>query len=99
VVQQVERRGDGLKAGLLLGRTHVTTFFPFARARRAGADFVALHHRLAGNGLLRRAHASGYPALVWTVDDERGLRRLLGDPRVLGVVTDVPARAVALRPA
>jgi glycerophosphoryl diester phosphodiesterase len=98
VVRQVKSNGSGLRAGLLLGRAHIATYLPISRARRCGADFVALHHRLVAAGLLRLAHAHGYASLVWTVNDDRALRTLLEDERVLGVVTDVPARAVALRP-
>lgn len=97
VVRQVRSNGHDVRAGLLLGRTHVASFFPVTRARRCRADFVALHHLLVARGLLGRAHAAGYDSLVWTVNDDRALRALLADDRVLGVVTDVPGRAVALR--
>jgi glycerophosphoryl diester phosphodiesterase len=97
VVRQVKSNGHDLRAGLLLGRTHVAALFPVTRAKRSRADFVALHHLLVARGLLRRADAAGYASLVWTVNDDRGLRSLLHDERVLGVVTDVPGRAVALR--
>ena len=97
VVRQVKSNGNDLRAGLLLGRAHVAALFPVTRARRSRADFVALHHLLVAQGLLRRAHAAGYASLVWTVNDDRSLKALLEDERVLGVVTDVPDRAVALR--
>ena len=54
-------------------------------------------HDVRAGLLLGRAHAAGYDSLVWTVNDDRALRALLADDRVLGVVTDVPGRAVALR--
>jgi glycerophosphoryl diester phosphodiesterase len=95
VVRRVKARGP-LRAGLLLGRAHVATFLPVTRARRVRADFVAVHHRLVAAGMLRAAASAGFPALVWTVNDERALARLLADPRVLGVVTDVPGLAVGL---
>ena len=98
VIRQIKSNGHDLRAGLLLGRTHVAAFFPVTRARRSRADFVALHHLLVARGLLRRAHAAGYASLVWTVNDDRSLKALLEDDRVLGVVTDVPDRAIALRP-
>jgi len=34
---------------------------------------------------------------VWTVNDPRRMRRHLADPRVAGVITDVPGGALALR--
>ena len=99
VVRQVKSNGHDVRAGLLLGRAHVAALFPVTRARRSRADFVAPHRLLVSRGLLGRAAAAGYPSLVWTVNDDRSLRALLGDERVLGVVTDVPERAVTLRAA
>lgn len=97
VVRHVKTRPEPLQAGLLLGRAHVATFLPITRARRAHADFVAVHHLLVAQGFLRATRAAGFPALVWTVNDERSIARLLEDPRVLGVITDVPGVAHALR--
>ena len=89
------------RCGLLLGtdrpvppvRTRVSELWPLRRARACGARTVALHHRLAELGAVGRAAAAGLEVLVWTVDDDAGLRRWLGDPRVAGVITDDPARA------
>ena len=46
---------------------------------------------------LARAAAVGYLALVWTVNGDADLARLLADERVAGVITDLPGRAVELR--
>ena len=89
------------RCGLLLGtdrpvppvRTRLSELWPARRARACGAPIVALHHRLAELGAVGRAAAAGLEVLVWTVDDDAGLRRWLGDPRVGGVITDDPARA------
>lgn len=99
VVRQVAARRAGLRTGLLLGRNHVAAMFPVTRARRCHADLVGLHHRLARRGLLARAFEAGYRSLVWTVNDAPSIRALLADRRVLGVITDVPAKAVELRAA
>ena len=72
-------------------------FAPLPLIRRAGADMVALNHRLARVGVLRQCARAGFPAMIWTVNAEPVMRRFLGDPRVAVLVTDHPARALALR--
>jgi glycerophosphoryl diester phosphodiesterase len=104
-VAQVKRLHPDVKTGLLVGlenpkpylRTRLSEAFPVRRTRACGADFVAMHHQLAGLGALRRAHSAGYPGVVWTVNDDDALRRFLADKRVYAVITDVPERALALR--
>jgi glycerophosphoryl diester phosphodiesterase len=105
VVTEVKRTAPELRAGLLVGvgrtrqvvRTRLSELSPVPRARACGADVVAMHHALASLGALRRVADAGFPVFVWTVNDEALLRRFLADPRVAAVITDVPARAIALR--
>jgi glycerophosphoryl diester phosphodiesterase len=105
VVAQVKRRHPDVMAGLLVGvespkpylRTRLSEASPVPRIRACGADLVAMHHQLARLGALRHAHSEGFPSIVWTVNDDRSLRRLLADERVYAVITDVPERAIALR--
>lgn len=106
VVTQVKRLTPEVTAGLLVGigqpkpflRTRVSEVFPARRLHACGADLVAMHQDLARLGALRRAHASGFPVAVWTVNDDSALRRFLADDRVHAVITDVPERALTLRP-
>lgn len=69
---------------------------------RAGAcDLLAVPERwhgipVATRRLIRMAHAAGCPVHVWTVNDARAARRLWSRG-VSGIVTDYPARLVALR--
>jgi len=106
VVAEVKAAALPIETGLLFGvavperprvRTRLSELFPVERARRCGADYVAPHVALARLGAVERASAAGYRSLVWTVNDDAGLRRYLNDDRLLGVITDVPAKAVALR--
>jgi glycerophosphoryl diester phosphodiesterase len=105
VVSEAKRLMPQVKAGLLVGRgrpehllrTRLSELFPARRAKACGADFIAMHYRLADLGALSRAHGAGFPAYIWTVNDDERLRRYLGDPRVHAVITDVPARALELR--
>lgn len=90
-----------LEAGLSLGREHprpylgtrASELFPMRRARACRATFLAVNCRFVGYGVLRRVRL---PVYLWTVDEERELRRFLRDPRVRGVVTNRPIRALEL---
>jgi glycerophosphoryl diester phosphodiesterase len=105
VVAEVKRIDPEIRTGLLLGverpsqrlRAGRAELRPVARARACGADYLAPHHALARLGTLARADAAGLPALVWTVNRAEPLRELIADPRVAGIITNVPARALALR--
>ena len=82
-VAATKRLRPDVRVGLLLDRN--------ATSWDAGpADFLAPHHML-----LDRELPDGL--VVWTVNDEDGLRRCFVDPRVAVVITDDPARALALR--
>jgi glycerophosphoryl diester phosphodiesterase len=105
VIAQVKVVEPAIRTGLLLGverparqlRTRAPELRPVARAQACRADYVAPHHALARLGTLARAAAAGLPALVWTVNRRELLRELIVDPRVAGIITNVPARAVELR--
>lgn len=58
-----------------------------AAADDAGADYLVLERHLEPRS----------PCLMWTVNDQAGLERLLADPAVLGVITDAPQLALELR--
>jgi glycerophosphoryl diester phosphodiesterase len=71
--------------------------YPLNRIRACGAGWAALHYRLALAGGLQQCHLHGIRTMVWTVNGDAKLIRLLADPRVDVVVTDRPRHAMALR--
>ena len=71
--------------------------FPLAAVQASGASWVAMSYRYARPEVLDRCVAAGLRIMVWTVNDDRRLARLLSDPRVAVVVTDRPEHAIALR--
>src|SRR6201995_2678833 len=71
--------------------------FPLAAVRASGAGWGGMSYRYARPAVLDRCRAAGLQIMVWTVNDDRRLTRLLADPRVAVVVTDRPEHAVALR--
>jgi glycerophosphoryl diester phosphodiesterase len=92
----VGRASPQARTGLLLA--------PGRRPRRlqtrleaTGASFVALPASLARAGLLAWAANRDIPSFVWTVNDRRTLRAMLGDRRVAGVITDRPRAALETR--
>jgi glycerophosphoryl diester phosphodiesterase len=108
-VAAIRARFPDVQAGLSLGRdvsglpvrgkvsARTAEPYPLTRIRASGADWCAVHHRLARAGVLRQCHRQGIRTMVWTVNDDRMLARLLADPRVDVLVTDRPRRAIALR--
>jgi len=110
-VAAVKARFPEVPAALSLGRdlgglsrsrraaTRYGELRPMRRLRACRADWVALNHRLAGAGVLAQCHRAGLAAMIWTVDDDAGIRRWLADPRVTVLITNRPADAVAMRAA
>ncbi len=90
----------GSRAGYSL-RTQLTgrysELFPAARVAANGANVVAANKWLARFGVARWAHRNGVLLLVWTVDDRRGLRRWINDPRCWMVTTNRVRDAVRIR--
>ena len=66
-------------------------------AEHCGATHLVLHHRRVTPRSLAAATRAGLSVLVWTVNSKRGLRRLLQERLVRGVVTDQVELAVAVR--
>lgn len=99
---QIRRTFPGVRTALSVGRNLwergvAHDFAPLPLIRKAGADMVAVNHRLARVGVLRQCGRAGIPAMVWTVNAEPVMRRFLGDPRVAVLVTDRPDVALKLR--
>jgi glycerophosphoryl diester phosphodiesterase len=78
-------------------QTRLSELRPWSRLRACGADWVAVDHRLALAGVVRQCRRRRLKVMVWTVNNDRELRYWLSRPRVDVLVTDRPARAVALR--
>jgi len=108
-VAAVKKRFPEVPAALSLGRdlaevpwwrwaaTRFGELRPMRRLRACRADWVAVNHRLAGAGVLTQCHRAGLSTMIWTVDEDAGMRRWLADPRVTVLITNRPAEAVALR--
>lgn len=67
-----------------------------ARAVAAGADEIALHHRLANRRAVDAARKAGLRVVVWTVDDPVWIKRSQEDG-IDCVITNDPALMIAQR--
>jgi glycerophosphoryl diester phosphodiesterase len=109
LIAGIKQRFPEVSAGLALGADLPDTLREgLHRARRPArsrldrvaacrADWAVLHRRLATPARLADCRARGLRTMVWTVNNDRALARWLADPGVDVVVTDHPARALALR--
>jgi glycerophosphoryl diester phosphodiesterase len=93
VVAQVAQRAPPLPVGLLVEEQAEGAI---QRARACGAATLSMSLALADGGLLSAAHDAGLHCVVWDVDADADLRRLLHDPRVGVVITDHPQAALAI---
>lgn len=64
----------------------------FPTIRVSPIDFVTLDQRYA-------IPSNGKPVWIWTVDDNRRIKRLMDDPRVECIITNRPDEALKLRKA
>ena len=62
-----------------------------------GAGWAAVHRRLARTGVLAECRSRRIKTAVWTVNADRELAQWLASPDVDVLITDRPARAIALR--
>jgi glycerophosphoryl diester phosphodiesterase len=90
----------GSRAGQSLWRQltgRLSELFPAGRVARCDPNVVVANKWLARLGVARWTYRNNLLLLVWTVDDRRGLRRWLSDPRCWMVTTNNVREAVRIR--
>ena len=90
-------RADEVPVALTLGRGLRGAAAALPRVRACGANWVALHRRLALAGVARQCRAGQLRVMVWTVNTGPEIRYWLAPGRADVLVTDRPAAARALR--
>jgi glycerophosphoryl diester phosphodiesterase len=104
-VRRIKENDPEIKAGLILGisrprnliSTRLSEFFPIRRWKEAKADLLVPNWELLKFGFLARMKRRNIPVFVWTVNDEKMIRKLLHDERVVSIITDRPDLALSLR--
>jgi glycerophosphoryl diester phosphodiesterase len=94
VLIQVKRHAPETRTGLLLARRAARQ--AERRLHETGANFLLPHVSLLRTGIVEWAAGQGLASWVWTVNDEDTMRALGADPRVAALITNAPARALAL---
>ena len=109
VAAVLKRRFPAVPVGLTIGGDVAeTAAFTVRRLRARGlsrldrvvasrADVAVVYHRLARTGVLAECRRRGIKTMVWTVNGDQALAGWLASPNVDVLVTDRPARAIALR--
>lgn len=103
-VRKIKDLDPQIKVGLLLGKVTgkfpllsvLAQFFPEYRIFKTGADFVAPHFRLLRFVFLWRMKLINKEVFVWTVNEERRLRKLLKSKYIAAVITDRPELALEI---
>ena len=94
-VERVKALRPDVRVGLSLNRSPVSAVCGLHRARRSGADLLAVHQVYLRTWLPALARL---PLFAWTVDDDARLEQVLRDRRVACVITNRPLRAHELLP-
>ena len=109
VAAALKRRFPAVPVGLSIGgdmaetaaftarRLHAPGLSRLDRVVASRADVAVVHHRLARTGVLAECRRRGIKTMVWTVNGDQALTGWLASPYVDVLVTDRPARAIALR--
>lgn len=95
VLQQVREVNPDVTIGLLV--YDMTGEEALKRFQQARANFLGPDYKLLDEPTLSEAAASSVPLLPWTVNDPAVIRTLLRAPAVIGVITDQPINALAIR--
>lgn len=97
VIISIKSINPHIRTGLILGVssdecgifTRLSEILPLIRILRARPDFISPHYRLVLSGAFRVLQFMKLPLLVWTVNDEKLMKRLLNSG-VTAVITDRP---------
>jgi len=110
-IRRIKELFPNVRTGLSLGdelqgappwqylRVRWGELYPRFRLQRSGADFVAVHQRLARLRVLDYCAQVKMPAWVWTVNGEAEIKFFMRDPRVAVLITDRPDVALRFRSA
>ena len=71
--------------------------FPWKSVKNCKADFIAPHYDLLHLGLLKSAFKKNIPVFVWTVNNERLIKKLIKGNLTSGIISDKPGLVKKLK--
>ena len=81
--------------GLLIER--YKELFPWKSVKNCKADFIAPHFELLHLGLLKSAFKKNISVFVWTVNNERLIKKLIKGSLTSGIISDKPGLVKILK--
>lgn len=97
-IKKVKEINDKIYAILLIGAekpkygifSRFGEIFPKAKVSRSNCDAVSPHYRLVILGFVRRMHAINKPVYVWTINEEKIMKKIIFKAKADGIVTNYP---------
>lgn len=108
-VAKLRRERPHLQVALSLGRDtrgmapwkalriHLSEIFPGRRIQACRPTMLAINYRLTEYGVLDRAARYDLPVLLWTINSQQHLAKILQDGRIWALTTNYPRRALELK--
>lgn len=100
VVKKTKEVNPDIRSGLILGmygigiKKRLSEIFPQSRKQKSGADFIAAERRIYNASPAKESFKDSF---LWGVNEEQDLEKALRDPRIAGVITDYPKRALEVQ--
>lgn len=102
---RIKEISDEIKTGLILGEGRFNHFLLtnsslshlVERCKKTQADFLVPSVTLLRFGFLRRVAKLKKNLIVWTVNDQESISKLLKDNRITAIITDKPDIGVSVR--
>ena len=104
-IKRIKEINPEIKTVLLIGAEKVRfgffsrllEIYPYHSVRKYKADMVSPHYLLVRWNFTKRMHRRGVPVLVWTVNEEELIDKLLNVEKVDAVITNYPDLGLKIR--
>ena len=104
-IKRVKEINPEIKTVLLIGVEHprfgffsrLAEIYPYHSIKKYKADMVSPHYLLVRWGFTKRMHKHNVPVLVWTVNEEEWMEKLLNVEKVDAIITNYPDKALKIR--
>ena len=104
-IKRIKEINPDIKTVLLVGAekprfgffSRLAEIYPYHSVKKYDADMVSPHYLLVRWGFTKRLHRHKVPVLVWTVNEEDIMDKLLNKEKVDAIITNYPDKALTLR--
>ncbi len=104
-IKKIKEINPNIKTVLLVGKEKVKfgffsrllEIYPYHSIKKYKADMVSPHYLLVRWGFTKRMHRHEVPVLVWTVNEEELMNKLLNKEKVDAIITNYPDLGLKIR--